>query len=69
MCNKAYPIYAFIGGAIVGACSALLFAPEKGSKVRGEIVDVLRKKGLLKKQSKVDEVIDELKEIVENAGK
>ena len=31
-------LYAFLGGAIVGAGAALLFAPEKGEEIE-EIVD------------------------------
>lgn len=69
MCSKAYTAAAFLGGAIVGAGAALLFAPEKGTELRSDIVNLLRKKGLLKKESEVEEVMDELKEIVEKAGK
>lgn len=69
MCSKAYTAAAFLGGAIVGAGAALLFAPEKGTELRSDIVALLRKRGLLKKDNKVEEVMDELKEIVEKAGK
>lgn len=37
-------LYAFLGGAIVGAGAAVLFAPEKGEDLRRRIKDVLRKK-------------------------
>lgn len=37
-------LYAFLGGAIVGAIAAVLFAPEKGEDLRRRIKDVLRKK-------------------------
>ena len=37
-------LYAFIGGAIVGAGAAVLFAPEKGEDIRARIADLLRKK-------------------------
>lgn len=33
-----------MGGAIVGAGAAVLFAPEKGEDLRRRIKDVLRKK-------------------------
>ena len=36
-------LYAFLGGAIVGAGAALLFAPEKGEDLRGQIRSLLRK--------------------------
>ena len=32
-------LYAFLGGAIVGAGAALLFAPEKGEDTRQKIKD------------------------------
>ena len=40
-------LYAFIGGAIVGAGAAVLFAPEKGEDIRARIADLLRKKGTI----------------------
>ena len=40
-------LYAFIGGAVVGAGAALLLAPEKGEDVRNRIAELLRKKGIL----------------------
>ena len=40
-------LYAFLGGAIVGAGAAILFAPEKGEDIRARIADLLRKKGIL----------------------
>lgn len=69
MCSKSYPFYAFLGGAIVGAGAALLFAPAKGADLRDDIVKLLRKKGLLKAENNLDDMMDELKEIVDNAGK
>ena len=40
-------LYAFIGGALVGAGVAVLFAPQKGSDLRKKIKEALRKKGIL----------------------
>lgn len=53
-------ISAFVGGAIVGAGAALLFAPEKGEELREQIKDLLKKYGLCKCSTE-----DELNEIVE----
>ena len=39
---------AFLGGAIVGAGAALLFAPEKGEDLRGQIKTLLKKYGVCK---------------------
>ena len=40
-------LYAFLGGALVGAGAAILFAPEKGEDLRRRIKDLLRKKGII----------------------
>lgn len=53
-------LYAFIGGAIVGAGAALLFAPEKGEDVRARIVEILRKKGILCSDNEIDALVEQL---------
>lgn len=55
-------LYAFLGGAIVGAGAALLFAPEKGDDLRGEIKELLKKYGICKctKQEEIEELVDEI---------
>ena len=53
-------IYAFLGGAIVGIGSALLFAPEKGEDLRNRICRALRKKGIKISDEEVDELVAEL---------
>lgn len=55
-------LYAFLGGAIVGAGAALLFAPEKGDELRGEIKELLKKYGICKctKQEAIEELVDEI---------
>jgi gas vesicle protein len=51
---------AFLGGAIVGAAGALLFAPEKGEELRSRIVKILRKKGIKISDDEVDALVAEL---------
>ena len=60
MNNNLGILYAFLGGAIVGAGAALLFAPEKGADLRKRIVELLRSKGLICSESDVDELVEQL---------
>jgi len=55
-------LYAFLGGAIVGAGAALLLAPEKGEDMCAEIKSLLRKYGLCKctKEEELEEIVDEI---------
>lgn len=55
-------LYAFLGGAIVGAGAALLFAPEKGEDFRGQIRQLLKKYGVCKctKEEELEELVDEI---------
>lgn len=53
-------LYAFIGGAVVGAGAALLFAPEKGEDIRARIAELLRKKGILCSDSEIDALVEQL---------
>ncbi len=53
-------LYAFLGGAIVGASAALLFAPEKGEELRERIVKLLRRKGIKITDEEVDALVAEL---------
>lgn len=53
-------LYAFIGGAIVGAGAAILFAPEKGEEVRIRISELLRKKGILCSDNEIDALVEQL---------
>lgn len=60
MNNNLGILYAFLGGAIVGAGAALLFAPEKGADLRKRIVELLRSKGIICSGSDVDELVEQL---------
>lgn len=60
-------ISAVIGGAIAGAAVGLLVAPEKGDDTRKKILKVLKEKGISLKKSKMDELVDEIEDHIENA--
>lgn len=53
-------ISAFLGGAIVGCGTALLFTPEKGSTLRQRLADLLRKRGVKISDAEVDALVAEL---------
>lgn len=53
-------LYAFLGGAIVGAGAALLFAPEKGADLRSRIKEILRKRGLMCSDDEIDALVEQL---------
>ncbi|MBD5371213.1 MAG: YtxH domain-containing protein [Bacteroides sp.] len=53
-------ISAFLGGAIVGVASAILFAPEKGEDARKRIAKILRKRGIQISDDEVDALVAEL---------
>ncbi len=53
-------LYAFIGGALVGAGAAILFAPEKGEDLRARIKNLLRKKGLICSENEIDALVEQL---------
>jgi len=55
-----YLLYGFLGGAIVGAAAALLFAPEKGEDVRHKIKNILKRKGIKISDDEVDALVAEL---------
>ena len=61
-------VLAVIGGALVRASLGLLFAPEKGEDVRGEIAKYLKSKGITLKKNKLDRLVEELKEEVADAA-
>lgn len=53
-------LYAFLGGALLGAGVALLFAPEKGEDLRTHIKELLKRKGLCDCDSHIDEIVEQI---------
>ncbi|MCH5232934.1 MAG: YtxH domain-containing protein [Muribaculaceae bacterium] len=59
-------ICAVVGGAIAGATVGLLVAPEKGNETRKKIMKVLKDKGICLKKDKLEELVDEIEDQIEN---
>ena len=57
--NNLTILSAFLGGAIVGAGAALLFAPEKGEDLRERVKGILRKRGICC-NDKIDALVEQL---------
>ena len=53
-------LFAFLGGAVVGATLGILFAPEKGIDTRQRIVRILREKGIKLNRKEMDELVDQI---------
>lgn len=60
MNSKLGILYAFLGGAVVGCATAILFAPQKGSELRAKIASILKKRGVKISDSEIDQLVAEL---------
>lgn len=58
-------LYAFLGGAVVGAAAAILFAPTDGADMRKKVKNLLKKKGVKISDEEVDDLVAELAGVAE----
>lgn len=55
-------VVAFISGAVIGAATGLLLAPEKGSDLREKIIEALRKRGIRLSTKEMSTLVNEIAE-------
>ena len=58
-------LYGFVGGAILGASLALLYAPQSGKDLRKRIKELLKKKGIDFSDDEVDQLVNQISAQIE----
>ena len=58
-------LYGFLGGAILGASLAILYAPESGKDLRKRIKELLKKKGIDFSDDEVEQLVNQISALIE----
>lgn len=59
-------LLALLGGAVVGATAALLFAPKSGAELRAEIADIAREKYQNLNMDELNKLVDKVMNRIRN---
>ena len=59
-------LFALLGGVVVGATAALLFAPKSGSELRAEIAAIAREKYSHMNLDEISKVVDKVMKRIKN---
>lgn len=60
---------AALGGAVVGATVAILFAPDKGSETRRKIREFVKDKCPFAKENEAERIAEQIEDIIEKEAK
>lgn len=66
MTNVTKMLLALLGGAVVGATAALLFAPKSGAELRSEIAAIVREKYKNLNLDEINKLVDKVMSRIRN---